>query len=158
MLYNYCTSVLLVLDLIYNLDNLDTVGRKAVQCMLTGFYSTHNYAFDDLPIELEILYYMIADINSASLEYRQNTVINNDCLNPCLSLQTCTTDVSQYQREIPKIFNATIYGAGCAKKLEKKREQLESSGLLSRILDEVAFLGCLSARVKYVHCVLKIKF
>ena len=129
-----------------------------MQIMIKGYQKTISYAFGDLPIELIILSNMILAINDASAEYVQTTVINNGCLSQCVSIPKCTQDLAQYQSDIPKTFDATIYGAGCAKKLEKKREQLESSGLLSRILDEVAFLGCLYARVKYVHCVLKIKF
>ena len=129
-----------------------------MQCMLKGFYNTLNYEFDDLPIELIILSNMISDINFASAEFVQTTVINNGCLSQCVSIPKCTQDLAQYQSEIPKTFNATIYGAKCAKKLGKKREQLESSGLLSRIVDEVAFLDCLFKRELYAHFVLKIKF
>ena len=126
--------------------------------MIKGYQKTLSYALDDLPIELRILSNMIGDIKYASSEYVQTTVINNGCLSQCVSIPKCTQDLAQYQSDIPKTFSATIYGAGCAKKLEKKREQLESSGLLSRIVDEVAFLDCLYERSMYVHCVLKIKF
>ena len=74
------------------------------------------------------------------------SVTDGNCLNDCKGATICNDEIDEYYRPKPTVFDETIYGAECALELEKKREELETSGLLDRILQEVALTDCLYNR------------
>ena len=125
------------------------MGDKSTSCLLEGFISTLDSPVSDLPVELQIFRNTYSDISYASL-YGPFSVQSGNCLSNCEAVKTCTQEVDQYYRPIPADFNETIYGPECALELGKKSEELETTGLLSRIGDEVAFLDCFYVREGYV--------
>ena len=69
----------------------------------------------------------------------------------CEGVRKCSNEVDEYYRQIPTVFNQTIYGPECAIELEQRREELETLGLLGKIIDEVAFLECSYIRKGYTQ-------
>ena len=128
------------------------MGEPATSCLFQGYFATQDFPYSELPVELIIFRNAISDIYWASLQ-EQYTFKSGKCLRKCEGVEVCTQDISQFYGPIPTDFNATIYGSECALELGQKKEELETSGLLSRIADELAFLECLYSRRMYVYCI-----
>ena len=94
---------------------------------------------------------MIGDVHFASSQDKY-TVQSALCLHNCNGVEVCTQNVAEFRKEVGKQFDEDIYGPDCAKELEQKREEIETTGVLTRIIDEMAFLDCLYQRRMYVHC------
>ena len=91
----------------------------------------------DLPTELYFIRNAYADIRAVS-SLEPYSVTDGNCLTDCKGAVICNDELPKYFRPIPKVFDDAIYGAKCALELGNKREELETSGLLDRIVKEAA--------------------
>ena len=133
------------------------MGKDSASCLVQGYISTIDLPFDDIPVELQIFRNTFLDLEWAS---RQEPFVVQSpmCLSECKGIAVCTEDVDDYSRQIPIVFNETVYGPECAFELVQKREELENSGLLGRIIEEAAFLECQYDRATYVFIAQQICF
>ena len=141
----------------HNLDLfLPIVGETSAACLVKGLFiliNDEDVPFSDYPNELLIFLTFFVDLRFASDS--PYIIKSGKCFHDCDGIQTCSKEeeMAKYKRQIPKVFNESIYGPECALELGQKREELETSGLLSRFIDEDAFLECIGYRSRFVYTI-----
>jgi len=137
----------------------DLVGKNSASCLLKGFKSAttqeinlsiYQEQYDNGELVVIKFFYDIIDI---IYQLGPVSVKSPACLKNCEGVELCAQyaeSLTNHKVMIPKVFNKQIYGSKCARVLKKKRDELEMSGLLSRIHEEMSFHLCLSGIIYYI--------
>ena len=122
----------------------------ASECFLQGI-PLDEAVNSDTPSEVVILLnltsYLSGSSNYASI-YEPTLVESPTCLKNCKSIQVCSiqADSAPDLVILPLVFDESVYGTDCTKVLNEKAKELEESGVLHRIFQEILFLNCLDKR------------
>ena len=100
------------------------MGQTAADCLIQGFISTARLPYRDIPNELQIFRNAYLDIRRIS-NREPYSVTDGNCLNDCKGAAICTDELAEYYRQIPTVFNQSIYGPDCALELGQKRKELK---------------------------------
>ena len=122
----------------------------ASECLLRGIPLPGDVN-SDTPSEVVILSNLTSLLSRSSdlaSIYLPSLVESPTCLKNCKSIQVCSiqADSAPDLVILPLVFDESVYGTDCTKVLNEKAKELEESGVLRRILQEISFLNCLLNR------------